>query len=143
MEKGYCTNVFGDALLEISVGSFFQYLVLGVQKRCNPRGAGVGRKFFEWSRFTVVEAAAGGIATARIIMPNAMVRLSAGRVTMSIEEQALCFLSGANSIFAGDELLTTPNPGVDQDKEMFQVLNLKPRASHKKEKNPLAALMSQ
>lgn len=71
------------------------------------------------------------IATARIIMPKAMVRLSAGRVKMNVEEQALCFLAGANSIFAGDELLTTPNPGVDQDKEMFQTLNLKPRASFK------------
>ncbi|MFY0607752.1 MAG: biotin synthase BioB [Cyclobacteriaceae bacterium] len=71
------------------------------------------------------------IATARIIMPRAMVRLSAGRVRMSVEEQALCFLAGANSIFAGDELLTTPNPEVDQDKEMFQTLNLKPRASFK------------
>ncbi len=71
------------------------------------------------------------IATARIIMPKAMVRLSAGRVRMSVEEQALCFLAGANSIFAGDELLTTPNPEVDQDKAMFQTLNLKPRASFK------------
>ena len=71
------------------------------------------------------------IATARIIMPKAQVRLSAGRVRMSVEEQALCFLAGANSIFAGDELLTTPNPEVDQDKEMFQTLNLKPRESFK------------
>lgn len=71
------------------------------------------------------------IATARIIMPKAMVRLSAGRVSMSMEEQALCFLAGANSIFAGDKLLTTPNPEVDADKQMFQVLNLKPRASFK------------
>jgi biotin synthase len=71
------------------------------------------------------------IATARIIMPRAMVRLSAGRVRMTLEEQALCFMAGANSIFAGDKLLTTPNPGVVQDKEMFQVLQLKPRASHK------------
>ncbi len=71
------------------------------------------------------------IATARIIMPKAMVRLSAGRVRMNVEEQALCFLAGANSIFAGDELLTTPNPNVNQDKEMFQTLNLKPRASFK------------
>ncbi|MEQ8681835.1 MAG: biotin synthase BioB [Cyclobacteriaceae bacterium] len=71
------------------------------------------------------------IATARIIMPKAMVRLSAGRVRMSVEEQALCFLAGANSIFAGDELLTTPNNDVDADKEMFQTLNLKPRASFK------------
>jgi len=70
------------------------------------------------------------IATARIIMPKAMVRLSAGRVQMSIEEQALCFLAGANSIFAGEKLLTTPNPEYDRDKEMFQVLNLKPRKSY-------------
>lgn len=69
------------------------------------------------------------IATARIIMPKAMVRLSAGRVRMTLEEQALCFMAGANSIFAGDKLLTTPNPAVVQDQEMFQVLNLKPRAS--------------
>jgi biotin synthase len=73
------------------------------------------------------------IATARIIMPQAMVRLSAGRIRMTLEEQALCFLAGANSIFAGDKLLTTPNPGVVQDKEMFQVLQLKPRQSYKHE----------
>ncbi len=71
------------------------------------------------------------IATARIVMPKAMVRLSAGRVRMTLEEQALCFMAGANSIFAGDKLLTTPNPGVIQDKEMFQILNLKPRQAYK------------
>ena len=71
------------------------------------------------------------IATARIIMPKAMVRLSAGRVRMNTEEQALCFMAGANSIFAGDKLLTTPNPNVVSDQEMFQVLNLKPRKSFK------------
>lgn len=71
------------------------------------------------------------IATARIIMPKAMVRLSAGRVRMTLEEQALCFLAGANSIFAGDKLLTTPNPGYVKDKEMFQVLQLTPRAAYK------------
>lgn len=73
------------------------------------------------------------IATARIIMPKAMVRLSAGRVRMDMQEQALCFMAGANSIFAGDKLLTTPNPGVVQDKEMFQTLNLKPREAFKNE----------
>jgi biotin synthase len=72
------------------------------------------------------------IATARIIMPKAMVRLSAGRVRMTLEEQALCFMAGANSIFAGDKLLTTPNPGVVRDNEMFQVLQLKPRIANKK-----------
>src|SRR5579859_4673825 len=71
------------------------------------------------------------IATARITMPRAMVRLSAGRVRMTLEEQALCFLAGANSIFAGDKLLTTPNPSAVQDKEMFQVLELRPRSAYK------------
>lgn len=73
------------------------------------------------------------IATARILMPKAMVRLSAGRVRMTEEEQALCFMAGANSIFAGDKLLTTPNPEVDADKKLFQTLNLKPRKSFKQE----------
>ncbi len=80
------------------------------------------------------------IATARIIMPQAMVRLSAGRVRMTLEEQALCFMAGANSIFAGDKLLTTPNPGYVQDKEMFQVLNLKPRKAHKEVKEAVVAV---
>jgi len=52
---------------------------------------------------------------------------------MSVEEQALCFLAGANSIFAGDKLLTTPNPDYVSDQEMFQVLNLKPRQAYKSE----------
>lgn len=71
------------------------------------------------------------IATARIIMPKAMVRLSAGRVRMNMEEQALCFLAGANSIFAGDKLLTTPNPDHVKDQQMFQTLELKPRKAYK------------
>ena len=71
------------------------------------------------------------IATARIIMPKAMVRLSAGRLEMPMVEQAFCFMAGANSIFVGEKLLTTPNPEADQDKEMFQTLNIKPRKSFK------------
>jgi biotin synthase len=71
------------------------------------------------------------IATARLMMPKTMIRLSAGRVRMSLEEQALCFLAGANSIFAGDKLLTTPNPGIIRDNEMFQTLQLKPRKAYK------------
>ncbi|AGA78808.1 biotin synthase BioB [Echinicola vietnamensis] len=71
------------------------------------------------------------IATARIIMPKSMVRLSAGRVRMNTEEQALCFMAGANSIFAGDKLLTTPNPEEDMDKKLFQTLDLKPRKAFK------------
>jgi biotin synthase len=73
------------------------------------------------------------IATARIIMPHAMVRLSAGRVRMNLEEQALCFMAGANSIFAGDKLLTTPNPGYVKDQEMFQLLQLRPRQAYKEQ----------
>jgi biotin synthase len=71
------------------------------------------------------------IATARIIMPKAMVRLSAGRARMSAEDQALCFMAGANSIFAGDKLLTTPNPSYVEDRKLFELLDLKPRESHK------------
>ncbi|GAC1594256.1 MAG: biotin synthase BioB [Ginsengibacter sp.] len=74
------------------------------------------------------------IATARTIMPSTMVRLSAGRAEMSVAEQALCFMAGANSIFAGDKLLTTPNPSFDDDNMMFQLLGLKPREAFKEEK---------
>jgi biotin synthase len=74
------------------------------------------------------------IATARIIMPKAMVRLSAGRTEMNVTEQAWCFMAGANSIFAGEKLLTTPNPSFDEDMSMFQLLGLKPRAAFKEEK---------
>ena len=68
------------------------------------------------------------IATARILMPKAMVRLSAGRVRFSMAEQALCFLAGANSIFTGEKLLTTPNNDFDADQLMFKVLGLTPKA---------------
>ena len=64
------------------------------------------------------------IALARITMPQSRVRLSAGRMNMSVAEQALCFLSGANSIFTGEKLLTTANPDFDQDKNMLELLGL-------------------
>jgi biotin synthase len=73
------------------------------------------------------------IATARIVMPLAQIRLSAGRLEMSLPEQALCFLAGANSIFAGDKLLTTPNPSEDQDLLMLELFGLKPRPAYKEE----------
>jgi biotin synthase len=73
------------------------------------------------------------IATARILMPKAMVRLSAGRTNMSVAEQALCFMAGANSIFAGEKLLTTPNPSFDEDNAMFDLLGLQPRVAFKEE----------
>jgi biotin synthase len=79
------------------------------------------------------------IATTRIIMPETLVRLSAGRLEMSIPEQALCFMAGANSIFAGDKLLTTPNPGMNQDMEMFEILGLKPRKAFKNREEEIDA----
>lgn len=66
------------------------------------------------------------IATARLLMPRSYVRLSAGRTDMSDAVQALCFLAGANSIFYGDKLLTTPNPGRTRDEELFARLGLQP-----------------
>ncbi len=64
------------------------------------------------------------VATTRIAFPESVVRLSAGRTKMSMEGQALCFMAGAGSIFAGDKLLTTPNPEFNEDKEMFRILGL-------------------
>jgi biotin synthase len=68
------------------------------------------------------------VAAARIAMPKAMIRLSAGRDDMSSELQALCFLAGANSIFYGDKLLTTGNPEAERDRDLFARLGLKPMA---------------
>jgi biotin synthase len=68
------------------------------------------------------------VAVARITMPGSMVRLSAGRESMSEMTQAMCFLAGANSIFTGDKLLTAPNSGDDNDLAMFARLGLKPMA---------------
>ncbi len=66
------------------------------------------------------------IAVSRITMPKSVVRLTAGREEMSDETQALCFLAGANSIFTGAKLLTTPNPGADSDQALFARLGLSP-----------------
>ena len=66
------------------------------------------------------------VAAARITMPKSMVRLSAGREDMSVETQALCFLAGANSIFYGARLLTTPNPAPDRDRDLFDRLGMVP-----------------
>ena len=82
------------------------------------------------------------IATARMLMPKTMVRLSAGRNDMSVAEQALCFMAGANSIFAGDKLLTTPNPAFEDDNAMFQLLGLQPREAFKAEKQQQEAVMA-
>ncbi len=76
------------------------------------------------------------VATARIVMPETQVRLSAGRTQMSREGQAMCFFAGANSIFAGDKLLTTPNPDVNEDMEMFKMLGLNPQKAFEKKAQP-------
>jgi biotin synthase len=66
------------------------------------------------------------IATARIVMPKSRVRLAAGRKQLSPEAVTLCFLAGANSIFVGEKLLTTPNPAADEDEQLLQTLGMKP-----------------
>ena len=76
------------------------------------------------------------VATTRIVMPETQVRLSAGRTEMSQEGQALCFLAGANSIFAGDKLLTTPNPDVNEDMKLFNTLGLTPQPPFVKKARP-------
>lgn len=76
------------------------------------------------------------VATARIAFPKSVIRLSAGRTKMSMEGQALCFMAGAGSIFAGDKLLTTPNPEFNEDKEMFEILGLIPTESFAKGEKP-------
>jgi biotin synthase len=69
------------------------------------------------------------IACARILMPGSMVRLAAGRKQMTREAILLCFLAGANSIFCGEKLLTTPNPAPDEDADLLRELGLKPMGS--------------
>ncbi len=77
---------------------------------------------FEWIRC---------IAVARILMPKAMVRLSAGRLTISKEAQAMAFMAGANAIFTGEKLLTTANPDKDVDLQLLSELGIKPRVPFK------------
>lgn len=76
------------------------------------------------------------VATTRIVMPETQVRLSAGRTQMSREGQAMCFFAGANSIFAGDKLLTTPNPDVNEDMKMFEMLGMIPQKPFTKVSQP-------
>jgi biotin synthase len=77
------------------------------------------------------------IATTRIAIPQAMIRLSSGRISMSYEDQALCFLAGANSIHAGEKLLTLTNTALDKDEEMFQLLGLTKRPPFANDHSPL------
>lgn len=70
------------------------------------------------------------IAIARILMPKSMVRLSAGRMSLTMEQQALCFLAGANSLWLGEKLLTVPNPAINEDEKMFKLFGLTKRAAY-------------
>jgi biotin synthase len=70
------------------------------------------------------------MATARVLMPASRVRLAAGRKQLSPEAVTLCFLAGANSIFVGEKLLTTPNPEPDEDEQLLLSLGMKPLESH-------------
>lgn len=79
------------------------------------------------------------IASARVLIPKAMVRLSAGRSRMSAEQQALCFLAGANSIFTGEKLLTTPNPSFDSDEGLLELLGLTAREPYRQQVTHAAA----
>lgn len=76
------------------------------------------------------------VATTRIVLPTTTVRLSAGRTEMSKEGQAFCFMAGAGSIFAGDKLLTTPNPDVNEDMELFKILGINPMKPYAKGAKP-------
>ena len=76
------------------------------------------------------------IATTRIVMPETQVRLSAGRTQMSREGQAMCFFAGANSIFAGDKLLTIPNPNINEDMMMFEMLGMRTQKPFEKHAQP-------
>jgi biotin synthase len=98
-----------------------------------------GRKFVDTIEFVRT------IAVARILMPKAMVRLSAGRANMNPETQALCYLAGANSIFLGEKLLTTGNPDIEEDMNLMKRLGLHPlhpdeaRRVHRGEISPAQA----
>lgn len=85
------------------------------------------------SPFTFVRV----IACARILMPHSKVRLSAGRLTLSDEAQTLAFLAGANSIFVGDTLLTTPNPDNDRDMQLFRTLGVRPAPAYEGAQKPV------
>ena len=78
------------------------------------------------------------IAAARLVLPLSKIRLSAGRTSLSKEGQALCLFAGANSIFYGDKLLTTPNPGENEDLDLLGTLDLRPLAPHSAAGVPVA-----
>lgn len=70
------------------------------------------------------------VATTRIFFPKSLIRLSCGRAKMNLKDHALCFFAGANSLFYGEKLLTVPNGSIDQDKEMFELFQLKKRKAN-------------
>ena len=93
------------------------HLLSETEKKCGVIAASAGNH----AQGVAYAASHAGIRSV-IVMPETQVRLSAGRTQMSREGQAMCFFAGANSIFAGDKLLTTPNPDVNEDMKMFELL---------------------
>ena len=83
------------------------------------------------------------VATARVLMPETIVRIAAGRKTMSEEKQALCFMAGANAIFTGEKMLTTECNGYEEDKAMFQRWGLQPMKSFDKSPRPAGDIASE
>jgi biotin synthase len=122
----------GEAV-EDRIGMLMSYMEMGTPPESIPINALVAvegtpladqKPIEQWEMIRMV-------ATTRIAFPQAVVRLSAGRTMMSMEGQALCFMAGAGSIFAGDKLLTTPNPEFNEDKAMFDILGLIPKEAFK------------
>jgi biotin synthase len=132
--RGAGITVCSGGILGMGEGRDDRVAMLGVLARLDPHPESVPINVLVRVAGTPLAAAAPVdplelvrmIASARITMPASFVRLSAGRTEMSAETQALCFLAGANSIFTGERLLTTPNPGQDHDQALLGRLGLTP-----------------
>lgn len=95
------------------------------------KGTPLGDRLVETGKMPIeFDAVLRTIATARLVMPTTIIRIAAGRTTMSEEKQMLCFMSGANAVFTGEKMLTTECNGWDQDREMFEKWGLRPMKSH-------------
>ncbi|EON60801.1 hypothetical protein W97_00010 [Coniosporium apollinis CBS 100218] len=95
------------------------------------KGTPLGDRLAETGKMPIeFDAVLRTIATARLVMPTTIIRIAAGRTTMSEEKQMLCFMAGANAVFTGEKMLTTECNGWDQDREMFERWGLRPMKSH-------------
>ena len=96
------------------------------------KGTPLGDKLGTDKRPVEFDAMLRTIATARLVMPKTIIRIAAGRTTMSEEQQVLCFMAGANAIFTGERMLTTDCNGWDEDKAMFERYGLRPMKSYER-----------